>query len=97
MSEQEQQDANEGIVGQSASTAGLGWHEATETPTETGWYECLAIDDRWNGEMRYRAWGNGYWWTPLTDGWLSGRDGVYRWRGPVADVNGPAPDGTNPN
>lgn len=46
--------------------------------------------------MRYRAWGNGFWWTPLKDGWLSAPNGIYRWRGPVADVNGPAPDGANP-
>lgn len=66
-----------------------------DEPTEAGWYECLAVDDRWGGEMRYRAWGNGSWWTPLRDGWLSSRMGLYRWRGPVADVNGPAPDGTD--
>jgi hypothetical protein len=72
-------------------------HPPTERPTETGWYECWAIDDRWNGEMAYRAFGNGLWWTPLKDGWLSAPDGTYHWRGPVADVNGPAPDGTNPS
>lgn len=70
--------------------------EPHETPTAPGWYECWAVDDRWCGEMRYRAWGNGLWWTPLPDGWLSSRDGIYYWRGPVADVNGPAPDGTDP-
>jgi len=37
----------------------LNWHGAEEEPTEPGWYECLATDNRWNGEMRYRAWGNG--------------------------------------
>jgi hypothetical protein len=56
----------------------------------------LAVDDRWAGEFRYRAWGNGVWWIPLPDGWLSSCDGIYRWAGPFADVNGPAPDGTNP-
>jgi hypothetical protein len=68
---------------------------ADRYPFEPGWYECWAIDDRWDGEMRYRAWGRGTWWIPLPDGWLSSGM-VYEWRGPVADVNGPAPDGTNP-
>ncbi len=72
------------------------FHDANECPLADGWYECYATDDRWNGEMRYRAWGNGLWWMPLPDGWLSSRMGIYRWRGPVADVQGPAPDGTNP-
>jgi hypothetical protein len=71
-------------------------HDATETPTAPGWYECWATDDRWDGAMQYRAFGNGLWWTPLADGWLSAPQGLYRWSGPVADVNGPAPDGTNP-
>lgn len=68
-------------------------HDANEEPTESGWYECWATDDRWSGEMRYRAWGNGLWWIPLSDGWIPApaQDGIYRWRGPVADVNGPAP------
>ena len=66
--------------------SGAAWHPADEAPTEAGWYECYATDDRWKGSMRYRAWGNGLWWIM----------GLYRWRGPVADVNGPAPDGTNP-
>lgn len=71
-------------------------HSFNETPTEAGWYECWAIDDRWNGQMRYRAWGNGWWWIPLDKGWLGSPNNIYRWRGPVADVEGPAPDGTNP-
>ncbi len=71
-------------------------HAAEEDPTDAGWYGCWATDDRWNGEMRYRAWGNGRWWTPLADGWFSSPPNIYRWHGPVADVHGPAPDGTNP-
>lgn len=83
---------NQGVKG----GASLDWHGEFEEPSEKGWYECFAVDDRWKGEMRYRAWGNGTWWIPLPDGWLSSPLGIYRWRGPVADVNGPAPDGTNP-
>ena len=69
---------------------------AISAPNEAGWYECWATDDRWGGKMTYRAWNNGVWWTPLRDGWISAPRGIYRWRGPVADINGPAPDGTNP-
>jgi hypothetical protein len=65
-------------------------------PDNAGWYECWTFDDRWNGGMRYRAWGNGLWWIPLVGGWLSGPAEGCAWRGPVADVMGPAPDGTNP-
>lgn len=72
------------------------WRDATETPPGPGWYEVIAVDGRFDGDSRYRAWGNDMWWIPLVDGWLSVPDGLYRWRGPVADVNGPAPDGTNP-
>lgn len=66
-----------------------------QIPTETGWYLCKA-GDRWNGETRYRAYGNGSWWIPLSDGWIQGPAEIYQWHGPVADINGPAPDGTNP-
>jgi hypothetical protein len=72
------------------------FQSADLAPFEPGWYECLATDDRWQGETRYRAWGQGRWWIPLVDGWLSSPMGLYRWRGPVADVHGPAPDGINP-
>lgn len=72
------------------------WQNENILPTKPGWYECLAVDDRWKGQTRYRAYGNGSWWIPLDDGWLSQNPGIYKWRGPVADVNGPAPDGTDP-
>ena len=71
-------------------------HAESESPTEKGWYECWAVDGRWGVRMQYRAWGNGCWWTPLADGWVSSKDGVYKWRGPVTDIGGTAPDGTNP-
>lgn len=63
-------------------------------PTEVGWYQV-----RWSDEsgdhVEYRGF-NGTWWTPLPDGWLSAPYGKYEWRGPVADIQGPAPDGTSP-
>lgn len=65
-------------------------------PTRDGWYLCRAVDSRWGGETRYRAWGNGSWWIPLKDGWLSSNMGIYQWIGPVADVRGPAPSGEHP-
>ena len=76
--------------------ATLRWHPNTHRPTKKGWYECKAIDDRWDGETRYRGWGHGQWWIPLPDGWLGSEHNLYHWRGPVADIDGPAPDGTNP-
>lgn len=74
----------------------VGINNENVEPLVDGWYLCNAVDDRWNGELCYRAWGNGQWWTPFSDGWVSSRMGIYQWVGPVADVNGPAPDGTNP-
>ena len=74
----------------------MSMHEATETPKLPGWYLCRAVDDRWNDEFRFRAWCSDTWWIPLPDGWLQSCAGIYKWAGPFADVNGPAPDGTNP-
>jgi hypothetical protein len=72
------------------------WHSADEPPAERGWYEVRALDDRWQGESRYRAWGCGDWWIPLgdrtgDDGWMSGPTEGYEWRGPAFDVMGPSP------
>lgn len=73
-----------------------GFQNENIKPTKPGWYECIATDDRWDGETRYRAWDGVRWLIPLKDGWFSAFMGIYKWKGPVADVNGPAPDGTNP-
>ena len=78
------------------TTADFEWHDPGDDPAEPGWYEVTTADDRFGPELRYRAWGNGLWWIPLRDGWVTAHENVYRWRGPVADINGPAPDGTNP-
>lgn len=77
-------------------SADIVWHDENQEPTEKGWYLVDAVDGRFNGQFKYRAWGNGSWWIPLADGWLSSPMGIYKWHGPVADINGPAPDGTNP-
>jgi hypothetical protein len=85
------------VTGESATTnCSSAWHDEHEDPTEKGWYLVDAVDGRFDGERKYRAWGNGSWWIPLADGWLSSPMGLYRWQGPVADIDGPAPDGTNP-
>lgn len=65
-------------------------------PEKTGWYHVDAVDKRWGEKTKFRAWGNGRWWIPLKDGWLSSNMGIYRWFGPVADVEGPSPSGDNP-
>lgn len=72
------------------------WQSSYRKPPRKGWYECRALDDRWNGETRWRAWGNGMWWIPLgganaEGGWLSSPMGLYQWRGPRRDVMQPAP------
>ena len=72
------------------------WHDEHEEPVEIGWYLVDAVDGRFNGKHKYRAWGNGSWWIPAYDGWVSSSIGLYRWKGPVADIDGPAPDGTDP-
>lgn len=51
------------------------WREPHELPQAAGWYIVERIDEP--GE-RIRAWGQGHWWTPLPDGWISS-DNVYRW------------------
>lgn len=73
-----------------------GWNDEWTEPTEKGWYLVDAVDGRWNGEVRYRAWGEGSWWIPLPDGWMSSPMGLYRWVGPAYDVFGPSPSGDNP-
>ena len=72
------------------------WHDQNVTPTLPGWYEVRTDDGRFDGRTVYRGWGNGAWWIPLADGWLTANEHAYHWRGPVADIDGPAPDGTDP-
>lgn len=72
------------------------FHSEFEKPTQSGWYLVRSVDGRYGGESRYRGWGKECWWIPLKDGWIEGPTNVYQWHGPVADIEGPAPDGTNP-
>jgi hypothetical protein len=73
------------------------WHLAIDLPETPGWYEVRALDDRWNGGIRWRAWGKGRWWIPLgakqdgSDGWLEGPHEGYEWRGPAVSLDGPIP------
>ena len=73
------------------------WNDENEEPTETGWYLCDAVDQRWGpGVFKYRALGRGMWWIPLPDGWLSSPVGTYRWVGQAYDIHGPSPQGDDP-
>lgn len=74
------------------------WNSSWRKPSKRGWYECKARDDRWKGKTQWRAWGHGHWWIPLggsnaEGGWLSSPMGLYKWRGPVVDINKPCPCG----
>lgn len=73
------------------------WMDANVEPPSRGWYECRALDDRWDGETRFRAWGQGMWWIPLGGGdaeagWISSPMGLYEWRGPAHDIDSPMPE-----
>ena len=72
------------------------WNSEHTEPTEAGWYLCDAVDGRWDGQFKYRAWGNGSWWIPLVDGWLSSPMGLYRWTGPAYDIDLASPAGDDP-
>lgn len=49
------------------------WRGKDEIPQAAGWYRV-----RRDGDQKVRAFGQGHWWIPLKDGWLSA-DGVYEW------------------
>jgi len=51
----------------------LTWRGPSETPRLDGWYRVKR-----QGDQKVRAFGNGHWWIPLVDGWLSADD-VYEW------------------
>ena len=73
------------------------WHDERETPSDTGWYLCDAVDHRWGpGVFKYRPWRHGLWWIPISGGWLPLPVGTYRWAGPAYDIDGPSPHGDNP-
>ena len=52
------------------------WNGPDWIPPHSGWYKV-----RRDGAEKVRAYGNGHWWIPLPDGWLSA-DGVYEWQQP---------------
>lgn len=49
------------------------WRGKDETPQAAGWYRVKR-----DGDQKVRAWGQGHWWIPIPNGWLSA-DGVYEW------------------
>lgn len=68
------------------------WHSEAETPTQPGWYAIQRID----GSYCLRAWGNGHWWIPLKDGWLSGLPSGFRWLGPLEPLAWETPRADQP-
>jgi hypothetical protein len=54
-------------------TTKLTWRGPSEVPPSDGWYRVKR-----EGDQKVRAFGNGHWWIPLVDGWLSADD-VYEW------------------
>lgn len=57
------------------------WKHAKSTPRLKGWY--ITRTDQ--GDLHWRAWGNGGWWKQLKDGWIEwfdgeGNPGRYDWK-----------------
>lgn len=73
------------------------WRDQAQKPHQQGWYETMSDDDLWGNGGRCMAWNNGQWWMPVDGGWVAAPVEPYRWRGPVADMMAPAPDGVYPN
>jgi len=67
------------------------WFDEDDPPINDGWYAIQRKD----GSLCLRAWGNGEWWIPLHDGWLSGLPPGFRWMGPVEPMEWDTP-GTQP-
>lgn len=64
------------------------WRPHTEIPQASGWYRVKRIDEP-EGSLLVRAFGQGHWWTPLPDGWISS-DGVYEWESlPLCSIASP--------
>jgi hypothetical protein len=66
-----------------APTEPVAWRQETESPTDKGWYAVMRAD----GSLCLRAFGQGLWWIPLKDGWLSGLPTGFKWCGPLADID----------
>jgi len=62
------------------------WHSSKTHPPRRGWYEVKQLSD---GQIGWRAWGNGQWWVQLVDGWIGEPewDGRYQWRGPRQSID----------
>lgn len=70
-----------GVAGADTPT-GPQWISENVEPSEKGWYAVRRAD----GSLCIRAWGNGLWWIPLKDGWLSGLPAGFSWLGPLAEI-----------
>lgn len=63
------------------------WFPENDPPINPGWYAVQRKD----GSLCLRAFGNGEWWIPLADGWLSGLPTGFRWLGPLEPVEWDTP------
>jgi hypothetical protein len=63
------------------------WNPETKAPALSGW--CVVM--RKDGTLCMRAYGNGLWWIPLADGWLSGIPAGFKWFGPVEEIDWATP------
>lgn len=63
------------------------WQSENVEPIEEGWYAVQRAD----GSLCLRAWGEGFWWSPLKDGWLSGLPEGFRWFGPLETLDWETP------
>lgn len=52
------------------------WRGPSELPQAAAWYLVRRPPDQ---TEKVRAFGQGHWWIPLPDGWLSA-DGCYEWK-----------------
>ena len=69
------------------------WKLEDELPSEKGWYAIMRSD----GTFCIRGWGNGHWWIPLKDGWMSGIPSGFKWFGPLEPIEWNTPQPTLPS
>jgi|SRR6478736_4125497 len=66
------------------------WKNEDVEPAESGWYAVMRADK----SLCLRAFGNGLWWIPLKDGWLSGLPPGFKWFGPLMPIDWDTPTKT---
>lgn len=76
-----------GLTSPAAEPSCVEWQSENVEPIEEGWYAVQRAD----GSLCIRAWGDGFWWSPLKDGWLSGLPEGFRWFGPLESLDWETP------